>query len=267
MLPYFEDENASREFYINRWGYVLNWPLHLHSHIELIYVRRGTIEITIGSQQQIMREGDFAVAFPNCIHGYQSVPESGSADIWFYVALPSMLGDYSDKILHGTPRCPFVSREFVSADAFTALEMLRHQKTVYHRDVTKAYLQIVMACLWPQLQVSPTGSQQQDLPSRVLQYVTQHFRESITAESTAKEMGVTKNHLSRVFSTKLHMGFPQYLHFLRMEQARELLRHTDRSVLDILYDCGYDSPRTFNRVFQEMCGCSPREYRRRYQEK
>lgn len=267
MLPYFEDENASKEFYINHWKNVLNWPLHLHSHIELIYVRRGIMSVVIGDEEQVLREGDFAVAFPNCIHGYRRVEGSGPCDVRFYVAFPSMLGDYAEKVLHGVPKSPFVSREYISNDAFTALEMLRHQKEVYNREVARAYMQIVMACLWPQLQVTGHSSSHRDLPSRVLQYVTRHYREPITAESVAKEMGVTKNHLSRVFSSKLYMSFPQYLHFLRMEQAKELLRNTNKSVLDIGYDCGYDSSRTFNRVFLDVCGCSPREYRAKHLDK
>lgn len=266
MLPYFEEEYTSREFYINRWRRSFDWPMHLHSHIELIYVRRGAIEVTIGAQTRVMRDGDFAVAFPNSIHEYRKVQECDDADILFYIALPSMTGDYADKICTGIPQAPFVDPEYISQDVFVALEMLKHQKELYQRQVAKAYMQIILACLWPQLQVKQEGDRHRELPHKAIQYLTEHYTEPITLDSMARTLGVTKNHLSRVFSTKLHTRFPQYLHFLRTERAKDLLRHTNKSIIDILYECGYDSPRTFNRVFQSACGITPREYRRRYQE-
>ena len=44
--------------------------------------------------------------------------------------------------------------------------------------------------------------------------------------------------------------------------ARELLRSTDRTVTEIAYDCGFDSPRTFNRAFLKVYGENPRACRR-----
>ncbi len=261
MQAYFEDEYASREFYINRWRRMMDWPLHLHSHIELIYVRRGQLEVTIDGVTRVLQEGEFGVAFPNSIHGYRMVEGCTEGDVLFYIAMPSMTGDYADQILSVIPQHPFVDREFIAQDVFSALEMLKHQRDSYNRSVVKGYMQIVLACLWPHLEVQPVAHTHRELPHKAIQYLTEHYTEAITLELVARELGVTKNHLSRVFSGKLNTKFPQYLHFLRTERAKDLLTHTDQSILEIGYDCGFDSPRTFNRVFLEQCGMSPREFR------
>ena len=56
-------------------------------------------------------------------------------------------------------------------------------------------------------------------------------------------------------------SFNQYVNSLRVNLAQNLLRSTKKSVLDICYECGFDSQRTFNRAFKELCGASPSAYR------
>lgn len=263
MLPYYEA--TDKDFHINWWKQSRDWPLHLQSQLELIYVREGCVEVTIDSQTRVMEAGDFAVAFPNCIHGYQKVPDRDACDIWYFIVNPHMAGDYADRIHAYVPRTPFLLGKDLPEDAQVALDRLRGQREKYHPSVAKSYIQIVLASVWPQLHPEQEETRHRALPYLALQYVTEHYQQPITLESMARELGVSKNHLSRVFSQKLHMRFPQYLNFLRMEMARDLLRKTDHSIITILYECGYESPRTFNRVFQELCGVSPREYRRQFQ--
>ena len=57
------------------------------------------------------------------------------------------------------------------------------------------------------------------------------------------------------------MGFSAYVAALRIQRAQELLARTDRPVMEIVYACGFDNPRTFNRTFLKVCGTTPRAYR------
>lgn len=270
MLPYYDAqpylETEVRDFHINRWLEALDWPPHLHPQIELIYIRKGALEVSINSHTRVMREGDFAVAFPNCIHSYQIV--SGfeqDVDVVFYIVNRRMAGDYADKMNTYVPRTPFVDKAHMQEDAYIALERLMLQSDAYHPSIAKSYLQIALACAWEEMRPERDETRYQALTYQVLKYVSEHFQQPITVESTAKELCVSKNYLSRIFSQKLHMTFHQYLHFMRVEMARDLLRNTDKSIITILYECGYESPRTFNRVFQEICGMTPREYRSQFQ--
>lgn len=260
-----EGDETNDDVQINRWQKRLSWPPHLHVQIELIYVRRGALEVCIDSQTRMLQQGDFGVAFPNCIHSYHPVKGVEDIDVLFYLIKPHLMGEYADKIRSYVPRTPFVEKQELMLDAHVALEMLKNQHHAIKLPVFKSYVEIILACTWEQLHPVLSANHNVDLPCRALQYVMRHFQQPITLESTAQALGVTKNHLSRIFSQKLHMRFPQYLHFLRMETAQNLLRNTDKSIITILYECGYESPRTFNRVFQESFGISPREYRNRYQ--
>lgn len=265
MLPYLD--STMKDFHINNWLEPLDWPAHLHSQVELIYVRKGALEVTINTQTRIMQKGDFAVAFPNCIHSYSIVPGyEQDVDVAFYIFNRHLAGDYADKLKTCVAQSPFVGKEQMTEDAYIALErLLLQQGEGYHPSIAKSYLQILLACTWSQMQPEKDETRDHDLPYQVLKYVLDHFRQPITVESTAKELCVSKNYLSCIFTQKLHMTFHQYLHFLRIEMARDLLRNTDQSITTILYECGYESPRTFNRVFQDICGVTPREYRQQFQ--
>ena len=273
MLPYYDflpyQDPSKNDFHIHTWIEAMDWPAHLHSQVELIYVKKGSLQVSINSLTKDMQPGDFAIAFPNNIHGYKSISDSSSdIEVHFYIFNRHLAGDYADKLKTCVAKSPFLTSDQMSEDAYIALErLLLQQGDNYHPSMAKAYLQLLLACVWTSLQPEKDETRHQDLPFHALKYVQEHFRQSITVESTAKELCVSKNYLSSIFSQKLHMSFHQYLHFLRIEMARDLLRNTDQSITTILYECGYESPRTFNRVFQEICGVTPREYRSQFQDK
>ena len=54
----------------------------------------------------------------------------------------------------------------------------------------------------------------------------------------------------------------EYVRFSRMKKATHLLRTTDREVLDIALECGYEAHESFSRAFKKQYGVSPREYKK-----
>jgi AraC-like DNA-binding protein len=100
-----------------------------------------------------------------------------------------------------------------------------------------------------------------DLSNRVLTYLSLNFREQISLDQLSEAMGVSRFHLSHLFSNKLGIGFKEYLNNLRVECAKSILRSTDVPVADVYAASGFENQRTFNRVFRDSTGQSPRNYR------
>jgi len=82
-------------------------------------------------------------------------------------------------------------------------------------------------------------------------------------EDMAKDLGVSKYVLSRVFSKTFHRNFNQYLNDARLGYAKQRLENTNDPITTICLDSGYESQRTFNRVFKEKYMVSPSEYRKK----
>ena len=77
----------------------------------------------------------------------------------------------------------------------------------------------------------------------------------------AAQLGVSTSYLARIFSRRLHMSFNDYINRLRVQAAQDLLRSTDRPVTEVMLEVGFESQSTFNRVFRDIQGITPREYR------
>ena len=77
----------------------------------------------------------------------------------------------------------------------------------------------------------------------------------------AADLGFSPYTLSRVFSGTFHKNFNQYLNEVRLEYACSLLLYTNQTITDVFMNAGFESQRTFNRVFNEQFHMSPREYR------
>ncbi len=83
----------------------------------------------------------------------------------------------------------------------------------------------------------------------------------ITVEAVAKNAGFSIDYFNRIFLA--HTGFTvtAYINYIRLKQAAFLLRTTDKSVLDIALEIGYDSHEGFTKAFKKKYGVTPSEYR------
>lgn len=77
----------------------------------------------------------------------------------------------------------------------------------------------------------------------------------------AREVLVTDSHLSKIVNIYFEKSVPQLLNTYRVEDAKYLLNETDADIAVISEEAGFNSIATFNRVFKEMVGVNPSEYR------
>jgi len=131
--------------------------------------------------------------------------------------------------------------------------------------LVQAYLQIILARCIPKFQLVEKGSVgSTDLIYRTVSYVSGNFKHSITLESMARNLGVSKYVLSRIFSKTFHKNFNQYLNDARLGYACQRLENTNDTITELCLDSGFKSLRTFNRAFKEKFKTSPSEYRKTF---
>lgn len=80
----------------------------------------------------------------------------------------------------------------------------------------------------------------------------------------AREIGVGEATLSRIVNVYYGKTIPQILNELRVRDAQRMLRETEASIQNIFEESGFNSITTFNRVFKELVGEAPKEYRARH---
>lgn len=242
-------------------GESLTFPPHLHSDLELFLVQSGCIRVMVGDAFSELTANSLAVIFPNTIHSYTSLTPGSRFSM--AVCRQSLWGNFLSQLTHSRPVCPFLSGDDLHPDIPYAMHGLFLQEqegpdnTIY-----RALVQLILARVLSRMQLEPVQEPTStDLTVRLVQYLARNFQQPLSLDSLAKALNVSKYHLSHVFSSRLHTSFSEYLHFLRLNAARELLRTTNQSILEIGLNCGFSSQRTFNRVFQQYFGISPRDFR------
>ncbi|MCB6608444.1 AraC family transcriptional regulator [[Clostridium] symbiosum] len=99
--------------------------------------------------------------------------------------------------------------------------------------------------------------------SRVIEYIEAHLlEETLDLESVAKEIGYSKYHLHRMFSSVVGLTLHNYIKRRRMTECARMLLSTDLSIQEIALCAGYDAQRSFSRSFRAMYRCSPQYYRK-----
>jgi two-component system, response regulator YesN len=92
-------------------------------------------------------------------------------------------------------------------------------------------------------------------------YIKNNIKEPISLQSVSKEFGVSQTYLSRLFRKYEEKSFNNYLTFVRMEQARELM-DADKKVFikDVANMVGYNDQFYFSRIFRSYMGVCPTDY-------
>ena len=236
---------------------------HLHKSMELVSVTEGTLEIGVGPELYHMEKGDFAIVFPEMIHHYQ-VFDSEPCKAIYALASPLLGPGYAKELQQMCPVNPVITAKNVHPDVNYALRsMLVYPAASQVHVLHQAFVQIILARTLPLFELedkSKVGSD--DIIYQTVSYIAAHYTEELTLSKMAHDLGVSQSSLSRVFSGTFHMNFNRYLNEARLDYACNLLMHSSRTILDICIQAGFDSQRTFNRVFQERYHMSPREYRK-----
>lgn len=95
----------------------------------------------------------------------------------------------------------------------------------------------------------------------ITDYLRNRLNESLTLEDVAKLSGMSVRSLTRLFQTKLHITFIQYLKMLRVIRAMELIKDTDLSMTEIAYEIGYSNISAFSNNFQQLTHMRPTDFK------
>ena len=94
--------------------------------------------------------------------------------------------------------------------------------------------------------------------------IQKHYTEpDFSLYQLAEEMKLNTNYLSSLFKKEMGVGYVRYINTLRIEKAKQLLRDMRYRTNEVAALVGIENPRYFTRVFKEMTGLSPAEYRSR----
>jgi AraC family transcriptional regulator len=99
---------------------------------------------------------------------------------------------------------------------------------------------------------------------RVTELVEAKIDDDLTLEEMAEAVELSRAHFSQMFRKSTGQSPHQFVLRHRVEHAKVILRAPNMRVLDVAVACGFKTQQHFARVYRQMCGISPREYRQEF---
>jgi AraC family transcriptional regulator len=112
----------------------------------------------------------------------------------------------------------------------------------------------------PQLSVYEGGLPQRQL-QQILEYIDVHFDRDIKLADLAGLLGMSQFHFSHLFKQSIGTSPHQYILQQRIERAKQLLKQTNRSIVEIALECGFNSHSHLSKQFRQLAGMTPKAYR------
>ncbi|MBU1168675.1 MAG: AraC family transcriptional regulator [Proteobacteria bacterium] len=99
---------------------------------------------------------------------------------------------------------------------------------------------------------------------QVINHIHANYLEGLTRDGLADVVGVHPDSLGKQFKTYTGLKLGDYIYQIRIKEAAQRLREEDTNIIDIAFQVGFDSLRTFNRAFLKFMNTTPTNYRKDY---
>jgi len=96
----------------------------------------------------------------------------------------------------------------------------------------------------------------------VLDYLHSNYKENFTLNELADEVNYSSFHLIRIFKEETGKTPFEYLQYIKILKAKEMLQNSDKTITDICFESGFNNRSHFSSVFKKKVGMPPSEFRR-----
>ena len=250
--------------------------LHWQDSMELVFVKRGSGLVQMGTAAYPAHTGDIFVFSPGTLHALRQ-KEGCSMEyenIIFDLELLGGAGDLcAEKYLlplqsgrlsltqRLTPDEPCYAR--AAACLREVEEANRAKLPGYELLVKGALLRFLSLLIAQGKQQLPAETADTQRLKAVLQWISVHYAEGLRVADAAGVCSFSSSHFMRWFRQMTGQSFIAFLKEYRLNAAAEALHTTDDTVLSIASRCGFENLSYFNRAFKAHFGLTPREHRKK----
>jgi AraC-like DNA-binding protein len=263
-------------------GIYFPYPWHYHPEYELVLITKSTGRRMVGDHIGYFEAEDLVFMGPALPHVWVNDDEyvNGKADTPAEAIVvqfvQGFLGDFflnipeiepCRKILQKSKRGLAIqgkARENINA----LMKKMVHQNGLQRLASLLCIFDILSCCTEYELLASPGYEQSvqaancSDRFSKITDYIMRNFHNDIALHEIAAvaNMGVTA--FCNFFKQHHKVTFVEYLNIVRIGHACKLLGEKDFNVVEIAYQCGYNTLANFNRQFKKIKNLTPSEYRK-----
>lgn len=247
---------------------------HWHADIELIYVISGRIGVGINTCYKELSSGDFALLSENEIHYFNSLDEESTILTLFFEAdLVSPLSSVDTAICLKSYIFSDVDEDGKNVIQAIITDLIRLNSTdkPSNQHLLKlSVLELLLAIFryeqaYYASAISPNQTFDAAKPIQTaIHYIQANYAQDIQLNTISDIAGLSPYYFSRLFKKTTGTNFKKYLTHVRINKAVDLICNSQKKIIDIAYETGFNSIRTFNRTFVDVKGHPPILLRKNY---
>ena len=241
--------------------------LHSHEFYEIELTISGVAEEYVNGDHFIKKRGTATVCTPMDFHSFSVSEDMDIVNILFSDrCLPEGI---SNQIFSKDTQRVFVLSEEKTNDLISLskiLDSIKNYNQTSKEELSKSVLDTILLILlsvYDSNEYKIKEGKMTDIEI-ALHYIDLHFAENPPASAVAQAIGKSPNYFSKYFKKCTGLYYINYLNARKVESAEMLLRTSDMSITDICYNCGFNSFSNFLRVFKNIKGVRPGEYRKNH---
>ena len=221
---------------------------------QLLYTQSGVGVVRIKDEEFEVHSGDLFILPPFIPHEYRPVSDTWQT-LWI---------TYNGSVAKSA--FPFSAdiRRFGDFETFYK-KINRGKSAKDWRRKTSSLLYELLLGLWECKGLSARDDKVHEPDvSIAVQYIAEHYQETVELSKLAELSGLSEGHFCRVFKNHTHMRPVEYITNLRIEMAKDLLlQKPPLQISEISKAVGYTGAAYFSKIFKEKTGVTPEGYRKR----
>ncbi|MBC5635207.1 helix-turn-helix domain-containing protein [Ornithinibacillus sp. BX22] len=273
----YEQINYKKDLPINVFTHTVeHFPYHWHEDMEILFVLEGALEIRVGQDSYDLEVGDIFLVNGSELHFINSKTDYGKTHVLVLQINSDYLREQHLDIKH--KRFFIYSKDLgnVSKDVMDDLKFILanmmdltiNRKNLYELKVKKWLLELLVI-LMEHFEV-PQEEDYDELAKderllEILKYMNMHSaRSDLSLQDISEAFSLNPQYLSRYFKAKVGVTIKKKLDSMRLNKSLMELQTTDLTVTEIALKYGFPDSKAYYRVFKEILGITPSEYREHY---
>lgn len=247
------------------WGRRQQALPHAHPAYMLEFIKTGSMEFGMNGASTSLGPGSYYIMAPGIVHSHAVEAEIST----IHVALrPEFVRQVVREVVAdpGLPSFPLPARRASPAMEALLRRMVQEarQSSPWRRLLvdtlaTELVVQLMRDHGVASLREQPAD--EADGVSRAIALILAGYDRDLTLEALAAEAGMSRFHFLRVFKRRAGLTPAAYVRQVRLEQAADLLRHSDLPVTEVAVRCGFNGPNRLAEAVRRTFGVAPGELR------
>ena len=268
LTPVVYDESSVKVLSLNFNSSIPGFKQHWHDRIELHLVKSGVLELVCNDEEVKVHPGEVSIISPTFSH--LGLPSKQGVE--YFVIMFDIKNLFNNTVSTYSYLEPIINGEVcfkyktdhpeIVSIANDIVKMSNIGEEHHSLEIVGSLYKLLGLLLKHCVDTSLSKNRTSENLDNVLNYINANLGRKLSIEEISKTLGYERSYFCRKFKKTIGVTATEYIRIARLEQARELLEKTNRSIMNIAISSGFHDSAYFINCFKKVYGVSPSKYRK-----